>query len=102
VTSFFDDPDAAIDRVQADIREPDAAARPDPRTWSSDVLRDMSPGERAREMEILVCQAIDESRRRVGPLRPGDIGVRKGAVPTITHVVSTPEERAARRQERDE
>jgi hypothetical protein len=61
-----------------------------------------SPEEQAHEMETLVRQAIDESRRRVGPLRPGDIGVRKGAVPTITHVVSTPEERAARRQERDE
>jgi hypothetical protein len=82
--------------------EPNAAARPDPRKWSSDVLRGMSPEEQAHEMETLVRQAIDESRRRVGPLRPGDIGVRKGAVPTITRVVSTPEERAARQQERDE
>ncbi len=58
-----------------------------------------------RDPETIVQRmqrVIDEARRRNGPIGPDDIGVRKGELPTITELVSTPEERAAqaRREER--
>lgn len=73
--------------------------RPDPRTWSSDDLRGLSEEERGQQLEDVVLRAIEESRRRIGELRPGDISDRKGALPTITEVVSTPDERAARAEQ---
>jgi hypothetical protein len=44
----------------------------------------------------MLQRALEESRRRIGELRPGGISDRKGAFPTVTELVSTPEERAAR------
>jgi hypothetical protein len=70
--------------------------RPDPRTWSSDDLDGLSPDERRRQVEAMLQRALEESRRRIGELRPGGISDRKGAFPTVTELVSTPEERAAR------
>ena len=76
--------------------------RPDARTWSSDVLDGMTDDEQQREVEGLVTRAIEESRRRLGELQPGDISERKAQMPTITRVVSAPEERAARGRREDE
>lgn len=73
--------------------------RPDPRTWSSDDLEGLSPEERKRQVEGMLQRALEESRRRIGELRPGDISDHKGRMPTITEVVSTPEERAARAEQ---
>lgn len=73
--------------------------RPDPRTWSSDDLEGLSPDERRRQVEAMLRRALEESSERVGELRPGDISDRKGALPTVTELVSTPEERAARAEQ---
>lgn len=73
--------------------------RPDPRTWSSDDLDGLSPEERQRQVAAMLQRALEESSRRVGELRPGDISDRKGALPTVTRLVSTPEERAARAEQ---
>lgn len=81
-----------------DPRDP----RPDAREWNSDVLRGMTGEERQREVEGLVSRAIEESRARIGPVRPGDISERKAHMPTVTRVVSTPDERAGRGRREDE
>ncbi|NHT19070.1 hypothetical protein [Cellulomonas sp. IC4_254] len=67
---------------------------PDPQSWSSDDLDGLSPEERRRQVEGMLRRVLEESSRRVGELRPGDISDRKGALPTITHLVSTREERS--------
>lgn len=77
--------------------EPDP--RPDPTTWSSDDVRGLTDEERGQQLEDLVLRAVEESRRRIGELRPGDISDRKGRMPTITELVSTPEDRAARAEQ---
>jgi len=77
--------------------EPDP--RPDPTSWSSDDLRGLTDEERAQQLEDVVLRDVEESRRRIGELRPGDIRDRKGRMPTITELVSTPEERAARAEQ---
>jgi hypothetical protein len=81
-----------------DPRDP----RPDARTWNSDVLAGMTDDEQRNEIEGLVTRAIEESRRRLGTLGPGDISERKAQMPTITRIVSTPEERGARGRREDE
>jgi hypothetical protein len=72
---------------------------PDPQSRSSDGLDGLSHEERRRQVEGMLRRALEESSRRVGELRPGDISDRKGAFPTVTEVVSTPEERAARAEQ---
>jgi len=67
---------------------------PDPQRWSSDELDGLSPEERRRQVGGMLRRALEESSRRVGELRPGDISDRKGAFPTVTEVVSAPEERS--------
>ena len=72
------------------------------RRWSIDELLAMPPLERVTAQEGMRRRAIDEEDRMYGPLQPGDIGIEKGRLPTITTLVSTPEDRARARKERGE
>jgi|GEM_PF-3948595 len=69
------------------------------RRWSIDELLAMTSEERVTAQEAMTRRAIEEEDRRDGPLRPGDLGLEKGRLPTITRLVSTPEERAARAEQ---
>jgi hypothetical protein len=64
------------------------------RRWTIEELLAMTSRERVTAQEAMMHRAIEEEDRRDGPLRPGDLGLEKGRLPTITRLVSTPEERS--------
>lgn len=66
------------------------------RRWSIDELLAMSPADRVRAQEAMQRHAIEAEDRERGPLRAGEIGVEKGRLPTITHLVESRSDRDRR------